>query len=129
MRIAIVGIGNVGSALARALRRAHHTIVFGTRNPSDADHATIAEAAANADATILAVPFRSGPGRAGGFNGEALIDAINPFGMGSRGWGRQWIFSTSGAETMAAMAPSCSKPSPDGVREHGQRHCLRRRPC
>jgi hypothetical protein len=99
MRIAIIGIGNVGSAVARALRRAHHTIVFGTRNPSDADQATIAEAAANAGATILAVPFRSGPGRAGGFNGKALIDAINPFGMGVREVGAGNGFSTSGAET------------------------------
>jgi predicted dinucleotide-binding enzyme len=65
MRIAIIGTGNLGSALARALQRARHTIVFGTRNPdpSDADQATIAEAAANAEATILAAPFGGGPGR------------------------------------------------------------------
>jgi 8-hydroxy-5-deazaflavin:NADPH oxidoreductase len=62
MRIAIIGTGHVGSALARALQRARHTIVFGTRSPaSDADQATIAEAAANAEATILgAIWGRSG---------------------------------------------------------------------
>ncbi len=110
MRIAIIGTGNVGSALAQALQRAHHTIVFGTRSPdpSDADQATIAEAVANAEATILAVPFgavRDVIAAAGGFAGKVLIDATNPLGMGSRGLGLTMGFSTSGAETIAAMAP------------------------
>jgi predicted dinucleotide-binding enzyme len=110
MRIAIIGTGNVGSALARALQRAHHTIIFGTRSPdpSDADQATIAEAAANAEATILAVPFgavRDVIAAAGGFAGKVLIDATNPLGMGSRGLGLTMGFSTSGAEAIAAMAP------------------------
>ena len=110
MRIAIIGTGNVGSALARALRRAHHTIVFGTRSPdfSDTDQAKIAEATANAEATILAVPFGAVGdviAAAGGFAGKVLIDATNPLGMGSRGLGLTMGFSTSGAETIAAMAP------------------------
>ena len=110
MRIAIIGTGNVGDALARALRRADHTIVFGTRSPdpSDANQATIAEATADAEATILAVPFEAiGDviAAAGGFAGKVLVDATNPLGMGSRGLGLTMGFSTSGAETIAAMAP------------------------
>jgi 8-hydroxy-5-deazaflavin:NADPH oxidoreductase len=110
MRIAIIGTGNVGGALAQALQRTHHTIVFGTRrsDPSDANQATIAEAAANAEATILAVPFgavRDVIAAAGGFAGKVLIDATNPLGMGSRGLELSMGFSTSGAETIAAMAP------------------------
>jgi 8-hydroxy-5-deazaflavin:NADPH oxidoreductase len=110
MRIAIIGTGSAGSALARALRRADHTIVFGTRSPDpfDPDQKTIAEAAADAEATILAVPFgavRDVIAAAGGFAGKVLIDATNPLGMGSRGLGLTMGFSTSGAETIAAMAP------------------------
>jgi predicted dinucleotide-binding enzyme len=92
MRIAIIGTGNVGRALAQALQRAGHTIVFGTRTPdlSNAQQATIAEAAADAD---------------GGFAGKVIIDATNPLGMGSRGLGLTMGFTTSGAETIAAMAP------------------------
>lgn len=42
---------------------------------------------------------------AGGFAGKVLIDATNPLGMGSRGLRLTIGFSTSGAETIAAMAP------------------------
>ena len=109
-RIAIIGTGNVGSALARALQRARHTTVFGTRSPdpSDADQATIAEAAANAEATIWRCHLgavRDVIAAAGGFAGKVLIDATNPLGMGSRGLRLTIGFSTSGAETIAAMAP------------------------
>jgi predicted dinucleotide-binding enzyme len=118
MRIAIIGTGNVGSALAGALQRSHHTIVFGTRSPDpfEANQATIVEATADAEATILAVPFaavRDVIAVAGGFAGKVLIDATNPLGMGSRGLGLAIGFSTSGAETIAAMAPDAKlfKPS------------------
>jgi predicted dinucleotide-binding enzyme len=111
MRIAIIGTGNVGRALAQALERAGHTIVFGTRapDPSNARQATIAEAAASSEATILAVPFGAVPdviAAAGGFAGKIVIDATNPLGMGSRGLGLTMGFTTSGAETIAALAPN-----------------------
>jgi predicted dinucleotide-binding enzyme len=111
MRIAIIGTGNVGRALARALERAGHTIVFGTRtpDPSDAQQVTIAQAAADAGATILAVPFGAAQSvitAAGGFAGKVIIDATNPLGMGSRGLGLTMGFTTSGGETLAAMAPN-----------------------
>ena len=56
----------------------------------------------------MAVPFaavRDVIAAAGGFAGKVLIDATNPLGMGSRGLGLTIGFSTSGAETIAAMAP------------------------
>lgn len=111
MRIAIIGTGNVGRALAQALERAGHTIVFGTRSPdpSSANQVTVAEAVAGAEATILAVPFAAVPdviAAAGGFAGKVVIDATNPLGMGSRGLGLIMGFTTSGAETIAALAPS-----------------------
>jgi predicted dinucleotide-binding enzyme len=92
MRIAIIGTGNVGRALARALQRAHHTIVFGTRSPdpSDANQATTAEVVANAEATILAVPFgavRDVIAAAGGFVGKVLIDVTNRWVWVGEVWG------------------------------------------
>jgi 8-hydroxy-5-deazaflavin:NADPH oxidoreductase len=42
---------------------------------------------------------------AGRFAGKILIDATSPLGMGSRGLGLTMGSSTSGAETIAAMAP------------------------
>jgi predicted dinucleotide-binding enzyme len=111
MRIAIIGTGNVGHALARALERAGHAIVFGTRtpDPSSAQQVTIAKASADAHATILAVPFGAAQDvitAGGGFAGKIVIDATNPLGMGSRGLGLTMGFTTSGGETIAAMAPN-----------------------
>ena len=111
MRIAIIGTGNVGRALAQALERADHTIVFGTRtpDPTDGQQVAIAQATADADATILAVPFGAAQdviAAAGGFAGKVIVDATNPLGMGSRGLGLTIGFTISGGETIAAMAPN-----------------------
>ncbi len=110
MQIAIIGSGNVGSALADALGRAGHQICFGSRaaEPGLANQATIANAARGADAVILAVPFGAAAeviAAAGGFAGKVLIDATNPLGMGETGLGLTMGFDTSGAERIAAMAP------------------------
>jgi predicted dinucleotide-binding enzyme len=59
MKIAIIGSGNVGGALAKALRRAGHAVTFGARAPDTArtDEKSISEAVGHADAAILAIPF------------------------------------------------------------------------
>jgi NADPH-dependent F420 reductase len=69
MRIAIIGAGNVGSALARAFRTAGHTVVVSSRHASHA--AKIAgelqvsaapsnrAAAENAEMVVLAVPAKA----------------------------------------------------------------------
>jgi NADPH-dependent F420 reductase len=69
MRIAIIGVGNVGSALARAFRTAGHTVVVSSRHASLAEK--IAEeldvsaassnraAAENAEMVVLAVPAKA----------------------------------------------------------------------
>lgn len=110
MQVAIIGSGNVGSALADALGRAGHQVRFGSREPEpgQANQATFAEAARGADAVILAVPFGAAAeviAAAGGFAGKVLIDATNPLGMGETGLGLTMGFDTSGAERIAAMAP------------------------
>ena len=92
MRIAIIGTGNVGNALASSLRRAGSDVVFGTRAPDRAkpDQRSIAEAVGSTDATILAVPFEAASeviAAAGGFAGKVVIDATNPLGMVEGGLG------------------------------------------
>jgi predicted dinucleotide-binding enzyme len=110
MRVAIVGSGNVGHALAQALDRAGHRIIFGMRKPEagKADQKQIAEAAKQADAIILAVPFAAAAeviAAASGFAGKVLIDATNPLGMVEGGLGLTMGFTTSGVEQIAALAP------------------------
>lgn len=69
MRIAIIGVGNVGSALARACNVAGHTVVVSSRNPAHAEKVAAelrvasassnAEAARDADMVVLAVPAKA----------------------------------------------------------------------
>ncbi|MBV9252222.1 MAG: NAD(P)-binding domain-containing protein [Acetobacteraceae bacterium] len=110
MNLAIIGSGNVGGALAGALRRAGHQVVFGVRDPQPGkpDETTVAGSAKSADVVILAVPFtaaRDVIASASGFAGKVLIDATNPLGMKEDGLGLTVGFDTSGAEQVAAMAP------------------------
>ncbi len=110
MKVAIIGSGQVGAALAGALRRAGHEVVFGVKTPKagDPDQSGVAEAVSRADATILAVPFSAAADvieAASGFTGKIVIDATNPLGMGEEGLGLTMGFATSGAEQIALMAP------------------------
>jgi 8-hydroxy-5-deazaflavin:NADPH oxidoreductase len=69
VRIAIIGVGNVGSALARACSVAGHTVVVSSRNPAHAEKiadelravaaASNREAAQDADLVVLAVPAKA----------------------------------------------------------------------
>ena len=93
MDIAILGTGNVGSALGPAWARAGHTIVYGSRTP---DSATVrelvertgtgaramlpAQAAAEADTLLLATPWqvaRDYVAGLGDLRGKVLLDATN----------------------------------------------------
>lgn len=111
MKVAIVGSGKVGYALAQALRRGSHSVRFGSRHPDPArpDATGIAEAVAGADVTILATPFTAVADvitAAGGFAGRILIDATNPLSMTEHGLGLTIGHDSSGAEKIAAMAPA-----------------------
>jgi 8-hydroxy-5-deazaflavin:NADPH oxidoreductase len=110
LHVAIIGSGNVGTALAQALRRGGHQVVFGSRDPQPGqpDMLGIADAVRQADATILAVPFNAAAdvvAAASGFTGRILIDATNPLGMDQGGLGLTMGYTTSGAEQVAALAP------------------------
>lgn len=63
-RLAIIGAGGVGQALAAGFVRTGHDVVFGVRDPGDARHSAIdvapvhthADAVAAADVVVLALP-------------------------------------------------------------------------
>ena len=92
MKIAIIGAGNVGAALAQAFRRCGHEIVFGVKSPDSEkpDQLAIVEAANSAEVSILAVPFEAVPEvveSASGFVDKVVIDATNPLRVGEGGLG------------------------------------------
>ena len=66
MKIAIIGKGNVGSALQKGLNRAGHETKFGHRNPKE----PVAEAAKWGEVIILAVPHN---------NADDAREAIKPY--------------------------------------------------
>ena len=124
MKIAVIGAGEMGSALARALAAAGHTVVIGSRTAGRA-HAiaqSIAgtsgtdniEAAARSEIVVLTVPWQAVrqivptlP-----LDGKILIDATNPYLDDSFG-GREAIWSVreefpageSGASAVQRLAP------------------------
>lgn len=123
MRIAILGAGNVGGALGKGWARAGHSIAYGVPDPTDAKHVpvakaagganvgTVAEAARQADAIVLAVPFgavEAALGACGDLAGRIVIDATNPLRMGSGGLELSVGFSASGGEQVAALASGAS---------------------
>jgi predicted dinucleotide-binding enzyme len=77
MKIAIVGKGNVGSALAEGLRRAKHEVRFASKDPQE----PAADAAAWGDAVVLAVPWTAHKAIAASagkiFDGKTVIDVSN----------------------------------------------------
>jgi len=110
MKIAIIGAGNVGAALAQAFRRCGHEIVFGVKSPDSEkpDQLAIVEAANSAEVSILAVPFEAVPEvveSASGFADKVVIDATNPLRVGEGGLNLTLGFTSSGAEQIAAQAP------------------------
>ncbi|HTY15185.1 MAG TPA: NAD(P)-binding domain-containing protein [Methanoregulaceae archaeon] len=102
MKIAIIGKGNVGTALGGGLTRAGHEIRYGHRDPKE----TVASAASWGDAIILAVPFAGVPaaaneiGRAS--DGKTLIDVTNAL---DSSLDLAVGFTTSGAEELQKLLP------------------------
>ena len=90
MKIAIIGVGNVGTTLAGGWRKAGHDIVFGVRNPVGkkaelaalGDVASTTDAAARADLIVIAVPWTGiddvTSKLAGAAAGKTVIDVTNP---------------------------------------------------
>lgn len=120
MDIAIIGTGAVGSALGRGWSRAGHRIRYGTANPADRKHVSVASAAGqaqvetvsaaalNAEVIVLAVPWEAVPDvvkAIGPSAGKLVIDATNPLCAGANGLGLAVGHETSGGEMVAALLP------------------------
>lgn len=81
MRIAVLGGGNVGSALAATWRDKGHDVAVSTRE-------TVADTAAAGDVVVLAVPATAATevlGEAGTLDGKTLVDATNNLSGGPAG--------------------------------------------
>lgn len=121
MKIAIIGAGNVGTALAKGWARAGHAVVFGVRAGSqektkatlgpNAKMADPASAAAEADVVVLATPWGASEDAAkslGDLKGKPLIDATNPLEFKDGALRLIKFPGSSGGEKIAAAAPSAT---------------------
>ncbi len=119
MRIAIIGIGRVGRALAQGLRGRGHAVTLGTRDPAAAEMTALAaacgatvalppEAARAADVVILALPWTAAETAVrdlGDLAGKVVIDCMNPLGMVRGAYALTIGHTTSGGEIVAGWLP------------------------
>jgi NADPH-dependent F420 reductase len=113
MKVAIIGAGNVGTALADATTGAGHDVTVSA--PTDEEFEDLTkhvdvqtttsnkEAVQGADIVVLAIPFSAVEGVvgeiAGDVSGKIVIDATNPLKPGQPG------VATEGAELVQRTAP------------------------
>ncbi len=120
MEIAIIGVGNVGSALAARWAAAGHRVTLGVRDPDDdrygelaartraAGLATPAAAAAAADVVVLAVPWDAAPAvckALGDLAGRIVVDCTNPLIFEGGELRLDRGYETSGGEAVAGWLP------------------------
>jgi 8-hydroxy-5-deazaflavin:NADPH oxidoreductase len=116
MKIAIIGAGNVGRALATGWRKGGHDVTLGVRDPAGSRAVELKQqgfaiaaprdAAAGAQVIVLAVPW--GAARAtieglGSLAGKIVIDAMNPL---TPDFSLALGHSDSAGETVARLAPA-----------------------
>lgn len=117
--IAIIGTGEVGSALGQSWGRLGHPIIYGSRSPDsdktrslagrsgDARAVPTAEAAGHADIVVLALPFTAAlellP-RLEDLDGKILIDPMNALTF-DRERGRVYQSDQRLAEQLQKLAP------------------------
>lgn len=118
--IALIGTGNVGSALGQRFAEHGHQIVYGSRDPNAADvrelvaataHGAVAvapaEAASRSDIIVLAVPWSAAEDLVrtlGDLRGKIVVDPTNPRVMASDGFA-DYPIADSNAERIARLAP------------------------
>lgn len=118
MKIAVIGAGVVGSALAGGWARCGHQVCFGARDTGSAKvtaalsavpgstAASIADAVRAADAIVLATPWQGTEAAlqaAGDCAGKPLLDATNPL---TPSFGLELGHDHSGGEQVQRWAPS-----------------------
>lgn len=119
MHIAIIGTGNVGSAIAQGLKGKSHAVTMGARDPQTAEVAKLAaetgaavappaDAASAADMVILALPWGAAEAAVnslGDLAGKTVIDCMNPVGMVGGALGLTVGHATSGGEIVQGWLP------------------------
>ena len=117
MKIAIIGAGNVGTALATSFKRAGHDVIITSRDPEDAGTVAAATgarvatsnaaAAGEAEIVVLATPFSSATEIAReiatAVAGKPVVDVTNRMSFGAAG--PEIDTSSSNAEDLAALLP------------------------
>lgn len=112
MKIAVIGSGNVGSALGKAWTRAGHEVVFGVRdakgtNSADGSKtAPVPQAIRDSEVVVLAVPSQAVPDVIKQFDNwpsKILVDCTNPL---TKDLELAQGFNTSAAEQTASLAKS-----------------------
>ena len=120
MRIAIIGTGSVGSALARGLKGKGHAVALGARDTGSAAARAVADetgavvltpdaAAAGAEIVILALPWAAAEGAVralGDLSGKIVVDCMNPLGMVDGALGLTLGHTTSGGEIVQGWLPA-----------------------
>ena len=116
MKVAIIGAGNVGKALATSITNAGHDVTIAAKNSGNARAAaeeigtsaadTSAAAVVGADVVILAVPYTAGAQVADdirdGVHGKTIIDVTNPL---TPDYSRLATTDTSAAEELQLRLP------------------------
>lgn len=119
MRIAFIGYGNVGGALANQLQRVGHNVTLAARDPNSANVrelldrnpalqvASPAGAVTSAEVVFLATPFQANQAAltplVSELSGKILVDCTNPVGPGlTHGLDSR----RSGTEMIQAMIPA-----------------------
>ncbi len=101
-KIAIIGKGNVGQALAEGLKRAGNEVRFGSKDPKESPH----DVSAWADVVILAIPWsaHSDIAKAVGsvLDGKTVVDVSNVL---TPSYELALGFTTSGAEELQKLIP------------------------
>lgn len=119
MTIAIIGAGNVGSALGRGWLACGEDVIFGVPDPADPKYRLLPEerlrvpqtAAQSAEIIVLATPWQATEAAVkglGSLSGKIIIDCTNPLGMGPNGLELVLGHSTSAGEQVAFWAPGAS---------------------
>lgn len=116
MKVAVIGAGQVGGALAGSLRRAGYRVILGARDTGsesirraratvpDLDVLPTADAVRAAETVFLATPYAANADALAGldFAGRILVDCTNPVGPGlTHGLASR----VSGAEEVQRLAP------------------------
>ena len=119
MKVAIIGAGNVGKALATSITNAGHEVTIAAKNSGNARAAadeigtssadSSAAAVVGADVVILAVPYAAGAQVADdirdGVAGKTIIDVTNPLTPDYSGLATT---DTSAAEELQLRLPDAS---------------------